>query len=117
MSTKENKYGHAVADKIYFIKCLNELGLTKQYIGFYYMVLILDLLINGNVADKSFCKNVYPIVAKTYNKSACTVERDIRILIEKCDKTKLAKKLNFASKITCCKFIRLINKYILNSLG
>ena len=67
--------------------------------------------------DKSFCKNIYPIVAKVYNKSACTVERDIRILIKKCSEAILIKKLNCTSKVTCCKFIRSIYSYILKSLA
>ena len=34
MNTKEIKYGHIVADKVYFIKCLNELEINNKYIGY-----------------------------------------------------------------------------------
>ena len=84
MVTKEKKYLGLVSDNIFFIKIFNDIGLKSSYIGYYYLIAIMDMLINKEFKAKSFCKNIYPVVAKLFNKSVCTVERDIRILIDSC---------------------------------
>ena len=120
MHTKEIRYGNVISDKLYFSKCLTCLGFSKHYLGFFYMVLILDLLINKNVPAKSFSKNIYPMVAKIYKKAECTVERDIRILLNNCDHNMLYQHLNYDynknGKLKCCGFIKLVKDYVLNSL-
>ena len=121
MNTKEVTYGSQIANKRFFIKRITETGVKSNYIGFFYLVLIMDLLINKGYKAKCFYKNIYPIVAKKYNKSVCTVERNIRSLIDKsweniCSVCLICKQDKFA-KPTCCGFITSIKNYILSCLN
>lgn len=116
MNTKEKKYSSKVAGKIYFIKQLNSLGLSNKYTGYYMIIEIIQILINEEVRVKSFSKEVYPVIAKKYGKTPCTVERNIRNLIEKSWNYDLMVKLNVyypqEYKPTCCDFIYMIKNYI-----
>ena len=84
--------------------------------GFYYLIEILNLLINQGIKVKSYSNQIYPIVALKYNKSVCTIERNIRNLIDKCWSVDLLKRLNIFyhgnKKPSCCKFIELLKMYI-----
>ena len=85
--------------------------------GFYYLIDILELIINQNFEVKSFSIEVYPQVASRYNKSAWTVERDIRNSIDKTWKKGFGdelKKFYFKlEKPSCCEFIHLLKTFIL----
>ena len=119
MKTKEEKYFKYISSNTFFIHTLDKIGLKNNYIGYYYLTEIINLLVNQNIEGASFYKNIYPLVAKTFNKSSCTVERDIRILINNCwnDKLKNNLKCNHMLRTpTCCQFIRLIRNYILSLL-
>ena len=49
MSNTEKKYSNVVAENIYFVKQLDNLGLNRKYIGFYMTIEIMQLLINKNM--------------------------------------------------------------------
>ena len=120
MNSKEKKYSSLISGNLFFVKVLDEIGLKNNYIGYYYLVIIINLLVNENVPASSFYKNVYPIVAEIFNKSACTVERDIRILIDKCwsDKMKEVLHCKFLKiKPSCCRFIVLVKNHILSLIN
>ena len=115
MSTKEIKYGDKISSNVFFSMKLVEIGVNKAYIGFFYLVDILDILINSDIKISSFSKDVYPIVAKKYDKTEWTVERNIRHLISVCWCVKLKNILNYSNNLkrpTCNKFIKLIKNYI-----
>ena len=119
MNTKEEKYYKVVSCNLFFINALDKIGLKNNYIGYYYLIEIINLLINENIKSSSFYKNIYPSVAVKFNKTSCTVERNIRVLIDNCWTEELKYNLNcryMCKKPTCCKFINLIKNYILTLL-
>lgn len=120
MGSKEKKYGGIIANKIFFVKGLDELGIGKKYLGYYLLVELMEVLINQDIKTKSFSKDVYPQIAQKYGKTACTVERNIRSLINKCWSLELMEKLNVyyddGEKPTCRNFVYLVKNYIVNKV-
>ncbi len=119
MSTKEMMYGDKIATKIYFIKMLDELGIQRKYTGYYLLIELMEVLINQGRKIVSFSREVYPQIAGKYGKTACTVERNIRSLIEKVWCIELMKKLNVYyvdRKPRCREFIYLIKDYVMKSI-
>lgn len=120
MSGKEIKYEAMVADKLFFAKQLDYLGLERKYTGYYLLIDIMQILINEGKRISSFSKEVYPIVAKIYNKTECTIERNIRNLIFKCWSREMMEKLNIfrikEDRPTCCEFVYLVKNYILKQI-
>lgn len=120
MTSKELKYNGLIANRIYFIKQIDLLGISKKYTGYYELVEIVNILIN-EISCKvvSFSRQVYPIVAQRFNAGVGTIERNIRNLIDKCWNEELLRKLNLAqdtAKPCCQMFIFLIKNYIQNNL-
>ena len=101
----------------YIVRKMKELGILENYTGFYFIVDILDLLINQMVEVKSFSKDIYPKVAKIYNKDVTTIERNIRNLINHIWNKDLNSNLlqiwKEETKPSCCKFIYLIKNYVM----
>lgn len=105
----------------YFIsKSVEKLGITNRFIGYFYLVDILDLLINKGIKVNAFSKDVYPVVAAKYSKNACTVERDIRNVIDNLwDDVLLVKLTKFRDKKqkpSCCEFIYLLKNYVISKV-
>ena len=68
---------------------------------------------------KSFYKDIYPVIALQYNKNNCSIERNIRHLInqhwldgDKC----LLHNICPGSKPSCCKFIYAIKNYLMEQI-
>ena len=104
----------------YIVKQIRDLGVADDYLGFYYLVSIEDLLLNNKVEMGSFYKDVYPVVAKIYNKKECTIERDIRHLIKQIwmdDNNSKLYNLCFGVKPSCCKFIYVIKNYLIGKIA
>lgn len=118
MYTKEKRYGSYVNKSIYFANWLNDLGLSAKYTGYYYLVKILDIVINGEIKVKSYSRQVYPSVASSFNASVSTIERNIRSLIKNCWSDEIANKLRFKNvkRPTCCRLISLIVKNIFENI-
>lgn len=120
MSPKELKYGKNIENKIYFVKQLDDLGIKKKYLGYYLLIELMEILINQEKRIKSFSKQVYPIIAKKYGKTPCTIERNIRSLIEKSWSVELMGKLNVyyieSKRPTCREFVYLVKNYISKQL-
>lgn len=120
MTTKEIKYKDKIANKVFFIKILDELGIQRKYMGYYLLIELMEVLINQEKRVRSFSHEVYPIIAEKYGKTSCTIERNIRNLIEKnwCDE--LMEKLNVFyaedQKPTCREFVYLVKNYILRRI-
>ena len=116
MSPKEMKYKDNVAGNIFFLKQLDNLGIDRKYTGFYLLVEIMQVLINEEKRIKSFSKQVYPKIAEKYGKTNCTVERNIRNLIEHCWCKEMMIQLNTffpeGKRPTCGEFVYLIKNYI-----
>lgn len=121
MNTKEQRYLDFVADKIFFINVLTSLGIEKTYTGFYFLVEILDKLINQSVDTRCFSKDIYPKVALKFNKSDCVIERDIRSLIDKCwseeMRIKLCSSWEENKTPSCIKFVLMLKSYIINLIN
>ena len=117
MTTKEKKYSERIKSKLFIKIKLNQLGISTKYMGYFYLVEILDLIMNNDGLIRSFSKSVYPIIAQTYNKTTCTIERDIRNLIEKTDESVFCTLICSNSiqdkRPTCLKFISMVRDYIL----
>ena len=120
MTTKEKLYGDVVKDKVYFIKQFDYLGLNKSYTGYFMLIDTVCLLMEIDKRIISFSKEIYPIVANKFNKTSCTVERNIRNLIDKCWSQKLIEKLNLNLKVeekpVCRELINIIKNYLINTL-
>ena len=120
MFTKEIKYGKNIQTKIFFVKKLDELGISKKYLGYFLLVEIMEILINQNKKIISFSKEVYPQIALKYGKTVCTIERNIRNLIDKCWNEEMMEKLNVYyvenKKPTCREFVYLDKNYITKTI-
>ncbi len=120
MSNTERKYSKVLAENIYFVKQLDNLGFNRKYIGFYMMVEMMDLLINRKMHVVSFSRQIYPIIAKKYGKESFTVERNIRSLIESCWNMDLMVKFHSyypeGERPTCRDFIFMVKNYITNQM-
>lgn len=114
MNPKQKRYNERIIENRFFSKMLDNLNIHKNYTGYFFMLDILDILINQKMQVKSFSRQVYPIIAKKYSKSECAIERNIRSLIDKCWNGFLQQKLNVTTnkKPTCCEFIKLVKNYI-----
>ena len=120
LSANEGLFRSKIADNVFLISKLDELGISKKYTGYYYMVSILDLIVNDERSVKSYSREVFPKVAKLFGKTTCTVERNIRFVIQACWGEEICKKLKCFYvpniKPTCCQFISLVKSYILSFL-
>ena len=121
LTTKEIKYGGIVNSNIFIIKKIDELGLNKRYLGYFMLVEILNVLINQECnMFYSFSQKLYPQVAIMFNKTPCTVERNIRNLIDKCWSKTLMIKLNMnlenGAKPKCRDFIFAVKTYLENQI-
>lgn len=117
---KKTKYHENIKDKKYFIHKLNELDLISKFMGYFYIIEIMDLLINEELKVESFSRQVFPVVASTFNKAVHTVERDIRHYIKLCWNEKLQKlfeKTEHQKEYpTCSEFILMLKNYIISGL-
>jgi len=113
-------YSNKISKCKFIIKQINELGIEDKYMGYYFLISIEDYLLKQNVEIKSFYKDVYPKIAKIYDKNDCTIERDIRHLINQHwddgNKTELYK-LFMGRKPSCCKFIYVIKNYLMKQIA
>lgn len=119
MCTKDRIYRNKIKGKFLFTKKLNDLGISSKYIGYFYLIDILDLLINEEKIVKSFSKQIYPIIAEKFNKTSCTIERNIRNLIDKNWNKSVQFELlgtEFDARPTCCEFIFLVKNYITDQI-
>ncbi len=116
MSEKEKKYFKMLPNVYFYIKKVKEIGIQPKYMGFYYIVEIMDLLINQNMSVRSFSKQIYPMLAKKYNKKENTIERNIRSVVNKFWHSKLKKELMQMwlrdSIPSCCEFLYILKNYI-----
>lgn len=114
------KFQEKIADRKYYISKIEELGITDKYLGYYYVVDILDNLLKDGVEFGSFYKDIYPKVAKKFGKAECTIERNIRNMIKqiwnKGVKDKLLRFWKSEEKPSCCKFIYLLKSYVTSPL-
>jgi len=114
------KYHNKISHCKFIVKQIKDLGINDKYLGFYFLVSIENILLNENEQINSFYKDIYPRVAKEYDKRECTIERDIRHLINQLwldgDKHKL---YNICSgvKPSCCKFIYAIKNYLIKQIA
>ena len=121
MGKKIQEYQDKVSKNYFLLKRMGDLGITNEYIGYYYLVDIMDMLINEAKTYRSFSKELFPYLAKKYNKNQCTIERDIRNLRDKRWnrglKNKLSKFWNNEKKPSCCKFIYLVKNFVLDDIS
>ena len=68
-------YSNKILNCKFIVKQIMDLGIDDKYIGFYFLVSIEDYLLKQNVEIKSFYKDVYPKIAKMYDKNDCTIEQ------------------------------------------
>ena len=65
------------------IKTLSRLGLTANYVGFYYAAEALSLSLQDHSRLHYVSKLVYPDIAKHFHTSIACVERDLRTIVAK----------------------------------
>ena len=116
MNTKEKRFNDKICKHIFFKKKIDELKISNKYTGYYLIIEIIAEIINKKRIT-SFSREIYPVVAKRFNINDCTIERNIRNLMQKgcCEITN--EKIGINNKdviqhLTCRKFIYLIKDYI-----
>ncbi len=121
MCLKTEKFNANVVSSYYLKKRICDLGITDNYIGYYYLLDILNIIINEEKTIRCFSREVYPHLAEKYKTKDCTIERDIRNIIKVNWDIKLKHKLkNYwreNSRPTCCKFIYLVKNYVLSDIA
>jgi len=121
MTLKEKKYFGKIHRCRFIIKRLDGLGINRKYLGYYYVVDILDIMINDDMEIKSFSRQIYPQIASKYGKTECTVERNIRSLIDKTWGINVSNLLGDFSpseeKPTCQKFLYAVKNYIIQDIA
>ncbi len=117
MGIKESRCREVVSKNFLVTKRVKGLGIPATYMAYYYLIDILDLLVNNDVTIRSFSREIYPILAKKYNKSECTIERDIRNIINVFWENQLKDKLNSywtkEKQPRCREFIWLVKNYLI----
>ena len=58
-----------------------ELCITPNYVGYKYLIDSVEIILSKQEENLSLTKLIYPVIAKKYNVSACSVERSIRTAI------------------------------------
>ena len=116
MNTKEKRFNDKISKHLFFKKKVDELKISNKYTGYY---LIIEII--AEIMDKrktiSFSREIYPIIAKHFNINDCTIERNIRNLIQKgCCNIETEKiginSIDGLQDLTCRKFIYMIKDYI-----
>lgn len=122
LTTPKNIRFQADAEKlIYFKLILERLGVKKKYIGYYFLLEVLDIIINGDVVIRNFQQQVYPCISEKMKVSLCTIERNIRNLIDKSWSYSMMERLGVyypnGKKPACRQFVLLVKKYVEKSLA
>ena len=122
LPTPKNIKFDADAEKlIYFKMILEGLGVKKKYIGYYCLLETLNLIINAKGIVRNFQREVYPFVSAKMQVSQCTIERNIRNLIDKCWTYSMMERLGVyypeGRKPACRQFVFLVKRYIEKSLA
>ena len=113
------EYNNKLINCKYIVKQFKDLGIDDKYLGFYYLVSIEEKLLNDKRDFKSFYKDIYPEIALQYNKNACTIERNIRHLINQhwlSEDKELLYKICPGNKPSCCKFIYAVKNYLIKQI-
>ncbi len=120
MTKNERKYAHIISSNLFFDRALDGLGVSRKYLGYYYILDIMNMLINDKKAIRSFSREVYPLLAEKYDKQAMSVERDIRHFIDKNWTKEMRDGLypfwSSEEKPTCCRYIYMLKSYILTKI-
>lgn len=78
---------------------LKYIGYNPSYYGARYLAECIVLIYNNYDSSENLNKNIYPILAKKYNKSVNTIKGDIRsatnLMFYECDETRLKNYFNF----------------------
>ena len=100
------RHEEKVKDCVYIMKKLDEMGLYKKSVGLFYLIKILDYIMNEERDIVSFQEDVYPFIAEFFGVDERTIERNIRnfimIVCRDCDNVEI---VNNLQGLRCCKFI------------
>lgn len=114
------KYHNKISHCKFIVKQIKDLGINDKYLGFYFLVSIENILLNEKQEINSFYKDIYPRIAKEYEKNECTIERNIRHLINQlwleganCKIYQICSGI----KLSCCKFIYTIKNYLIKQIA
>lgn len=117
MGRKVDECSQLVTSNYYFDYRLQDLGLARKYVGYYYLIDILDVLINSGKKVRCFSREIYPDIAVKYNCGECTIERDIRNCINKYWETPARENLEYFwrkdKKPSCKEFVFALKNYML----
>ena len=121
MGRRVDECSKLIVGNYYFDYRLRDIGVPRKYVGYYYIIDILDLLINSGKDFKCFSREIYPYIAEKYQCGVSTIERDIRNCIDKYWETDDRCNLRFFwhkdEKPTCKEFIFALKHYIMFSIA
>lgn len=65
-------------------RLLRSMGANGRLTGFFYLIFIIEFLLNEESNKYLITKSIYPMAAKKYNVSPASVEHAIRTVINSC---------------------------------
>ncbi len=120
MTNKTQKLCNLTTSNHFLNRKLKTLGIGEDYKAYYYLINIMDEMINNEMQVRSFSRQMYPLIAKKLEIREWTIERDIRHIINVLWDYKLKNKLSmFWGKVerpSCCQFIYIIKDYIVQDI-
>lgn len=69
-------------DKI--TKTVRSLGIARTYLGYYFLIDAVKLVLDNETLLFSVCRKLYPAVARIHHTTADNVERNLRTAIRAC---------------------------------
>lgn len=63
---------------------IRQFNITSKYKGYYFVLDAIEIASSKQNETLYITKDIYPIIAKKYNTTTYSVEKDIRTIIEKC---------------------------------
>ncbi len=120
MCLKMERCSKIVSNGYFINKRVRQLGISPKFMGLYYLIDIMDILINEERKVKSFSREVYPALAEKYERKSCSVERDIRFVIKKFWDDRLKERLadfwTEDKRPKCCEFISTVRDYVMKDI-
>lgn len=121
MGKRVDECSKLIVGNYYFDYRLRDIGVPRKYIGYYYIIDILDLLINSGKTYRCFSREIYPYIAEKYNCGESTIERDIRNCIDKYWESEARQNFSYFwrkdKKPSCKEFIFTLKSYIMYSIA
>lgn len=119
MENLKEDYNFIEKEHRYIARQLRELGFKRYSLGYFFLIIVEDILMNRRWKVNSFYKDIYPYVAKMFSRKAWTVERNIRHAIDRIwdSKKNFKAKELFSYKPRCRELAYAVKNYLLTLIS